>query len=157
MVGLSQDNFLIVATYDSLYQLSLDSESWERILLDTRARIRSAAFDPVEKKVYWSGTENVIRRVNLDGTGEEIIHTVGKLKFSILYNSHFPTQQMSAYLTRSQDHNTQQLFYDIHVLGISYSYTHLITFHSTHTQTHTRTHTLASIYNHTVSVGVTPP
>ncbi|KAI0228277.1 hypothetical protein LSAT2_021251 [Lamellibrachia satsuma] len=73
---LLQDNFLIVATYDSLYQLSLDSESWERILLDTHARIRSAAFDPVEKKVYWSGTEKVIRRVNLDGTGEEIIHTV---------------------------------------------------------------------------------
>ena len=86
MVGLVQDHFLIVASGDSLYQLSLDSELVERIHLDRRAMIRSVAFDPVEKKVYWTSTENVIRRANLNGTGNEIIHAVGKLKLYI-----FPT------------------------------------------------------------------
>ena len=97
MVGLVQDRFLIVASSDSLYQINLDSESWERILLEKRARIKSMAFDPVEKKVYWVTAGNVIRRINLNGTGEEMVRAVRKLD-----NSHFLTQQTRAYLTRSQ-------------------------------------------------------
>ena len=73
MIGTVQDNFLIIASDKTVYQLDLETDSTAKIREDPNGHIEKVAFDPVEKKVYWMNG-HYIRRVNLNGTGYETIY-----------------------------------------------------------------------------------
>ena len=73
VAGLVEENFLIVADASTLYQLDLGSGSAVKIHEDPGYRILKVAFDPVEKKIYWTNGQQM-RRANLNGTGNETIY-----------------------------------------------------------------------------------
>jgi len=73
VIGTVQDNFLIVASDKTVYQLDMETESTVKIREDPNGYIEKMAFDPVEKKIYWMNG-HYIRRLNLNGTGYETIY-----------------------------------------------------------------------------------
>ena len=71
--GLTEDNFLLV--YDgwpnTLRQLNLVNESLTRIS-SSRHQFTSPTYDPIQKKVYWTYRDDIIR-ASLDGTSQDTI------------------------------------------------------------------------------------
>lgn len=57
-----------------IYQVGAVSNKFNAIHVSVHYRPIAVDLDPVDKKVYWSDiTSKVIKRVNLDGTYEEIV------------------------------------------------------------------------------------
>ena len=77
--GLTEDNFLLVSDswINTLRQLNLANESVTRIPLGHR-NFKSPAYDPVQKKVYWTDNDD-IRRAFLNGTSQQTILNEGGL------------------------------------------------------------------------------
>ncbi|XP_064614875.1 low-density lipoprotein receptor-related protein 6-like isoform X2 [Liolophura sinensis] len=71
-----EDNYLVVtdAYQKQIYQVGAVSNRFNAIHVSIHYRPIAVDLDPVDKKVYWSDiTSKVIKRVNLDGTYEEVV------------------------------------------------------------------------------------